>query len=294
MGKAERNRARSARERIAAQQAAARKAEQRRRLFMISGAIGLVIVVVVGLIVIKSLDKPGKALPSGTLPASVASDITGVPASTLSAVGTGAIPSLSDLPLKGINGAKPLTLNGKPEMLFIGAEYCPYCAATRWAMAVALSRFGTLGLPLRGIHSSSTDVYPNTPTLSFLNQKYTSKYLTFKPIENVGLVNNGVTLQPTTAAESALWKKYDNGSEAFPFIDFGNKAALTGPPYDPQILHGLTWAEVASDLHNPNSTVAKNVLGAANYLTAAMCRMTNNAPSSVCTAKPIPSIEAKL
>ena len=41
-----------------------------------------------------------------------------------------------------ITGA-PLTSGGKPEMLYIGAEYCPYCAAERWAMIVALSRFGT-------------------------------------------------------------------------------------------------------------------------------------------------------
>ena len=35
-----------------------------------------------------------------------------------------------------------LTSNGKPEMLYIGAEFCPYCAASRWSMALALSRFG--------------------------------------------------------------------------------------------------------------------------------------------------------
>ena len=46
-------------------------------------------------------------------------------------------------------------------MLYIGAEFCPYCAAMRWSMAVALSRFGTF-TPLHGIHSSSTDVDPST------------------------------------------------------------------------------------------------------------------------------------
>ena len=60
------------------------------------------------------------------------------------------------------------------------------------------------------------------------------------------------------------------------------------------MLHGLTWAQVASQLKDPNSTVAQNVNGAANYLTASICKMTNNKPGSVCTAGPIPAIEAKL
>lgn len=54
----------------------------------------------------------------------------------------------------------------------------PYCAAERWALAAALSRFGTLsGLSL--IRSSPTDVYANTPTLSLAKASYTSKYLAF-------------------------------------------------------------------------------------------------------------------
>src|SRR5438874_585634 len=64
-----------------------------------------------------------------------------------------------------LNGT-PLTKDGKPEVLYIGDEYCPYCAAERWAMAVALSKFGTF-TGLRGIRSSSSDAFPSTPTLTF-------------------------------------------------------------------------------------------------------------------------------
>ena len=39
--------------------------------------------------------------------------------------------------------APPLTSDGKPLVVYIGAEYCPFCAAERWPMVVALSRFGT-------------------------------------------------------------------------------------------------------------------------------------------------------
>ena len=293
MSKATRNRTRNARERIAAQQEAARKAEQRRKLLIVGGSIGLVLVIVVGFIIFKSLSKPAKNLGSGHLPAAVAKNITGVPASTLAAIGTGTLPSsASSLPLKTISDT-PLTSAGKPEMLYIGAEFCPYCAAMRWSMAVAMSRFGTFG-PFTGIHSSSTDVYPNTPTLTFVNQKYTSPYFTFTAVEHQKV--NRALLQPLTKAEQALWSKYDtsNGNTGYPFIDFGNKAIITGPLFVPSVLHGLTWAQVASQLKDPTSQVAQNVNGAANYITASICKMTSNKPGSVCTACPIPAIEAKL
>lgn len=294
MSKATRNRARSARERIAVQQAAAKRAEQRRRLLIVGGSVGLVIVIVIAFVLIKGLSKPSKTLGSGALPAAVARDITNVPASTLKTVGTGVIASPIGQNLKAITD-KPLTSGGKPEMLYIGAEYCPYCAAMRWPMAVALSRFGTFG-PLTGIHSSSTDVFPNTPTLTFYKQQYSSPYLTFTPVE----AENGQRkpLQQPTSSQQALWAKYDTspggGGLSFPFLDFGNKAVITGPFYLPQNLKGLTWAQVASKLKNPNDPLAQQVGGSANYITAAICKMTGNKPASVCTAAPIPAIEAKL
>jgi thiol-disulfide isomerase/thioredoxin len=221
----------------------------------------------------------------------VAKNVTGVSATTLAKIGTGPL-APSGLPLKTISDT-PLTSAGKPEMLYIGAEYCPYCAAMRWSMAVAMSRFGTFG-PFTGIHSSSTDVYPNTPTLTFVNQKYTSPYFTFTAVEHQKV--NRALLQPVTKAEQALWTKYDSssGQTGYPFIDFGNKAIITGPLFVPSVLHGLTWAQVASQLNDPTSPVAMNINGAANYITASICKMTSNKPAAVCTAGPIPAIEAKL
>ena len=54
MGKGTRNRAQSARQRIAEQQAAARKAEQRRRVFLAGGAVVVVIAIVVVFVIIKA------------------------------------------------------------------------------------------------------------------------------------------------------------------------------------------------------------------------------------------------
>ncbi len=64
-----------------------------------------------------------------------------------------------------LSGQPPMTLNGKsPAMLYYGAEYCPYCAAERWAMTAALARFGTWS-NLQITASSHTDVDAKTQHL---------------------------------------------------------------------------------------------------------------------------------
>src|SRR5438034_5850459 len=289
MGKATRIRQQNAREKIAAQRAAAQRAERRRRLFITGGSILAVVAIVVAFVVVKSLgsssapSKPASA--TGTpLPSSVVNDITNVPASTLEAVGKGSTVPKSVIRLNGT----PLTKDGKPEVLYIGAEYCPYCAAERWAMAVALSKFGTF-TGLRGIHSSSSDAFPSTPTLTFYKTGYTSKYLVFTPVETTTEDRN-TPLQKTTAAQEALLSKYDappyvsqGSTGAIPFIDFGNKYLVSGASYSPEVLQGKTWSEVAAALSNPADPVSQGAVGAANKMTAAICKLTNNQPATACT-----------
>jgi thiol-disulfide isomerase/thioredoxin len=295
MGKATRIRQQNAREKIAAQRAAEKRAEQRRRLFITGGSVLAVIVIVVAFILVKSMSSP-TTTPASTgrtpLPASVASNVTGVPASALAAVGKGSVITTSP-PVTKVTGP-PLTSNGKPEMLYIGAEYCPYCAAMRWSMAVALSRFGTLSTPLHGIHSASNDAFPNTATLTFYKSGYNSKHLTFTPVENLAVDHS--LLQSPTAQQNQIWARYepDPNQRGYPFIDIGNRYVIKGPIFDPGVLKGLTWSQIAADLHNPSSPVAQGVLGAANYITAAICKTTNNQPTSVCSAPSITAVAGGL
>jgi thiol-disulfide isomerase/thioredoxin len=296
MSKATRIKQQNAREKIAAQRAAERRAEQRRRMFITGGSVLAVIVIVVAFIVVKSMSSPSTTPSSAArtpLPASVTNNITSVPASALASVGKGSVLRYNPVPITKVTGP-PLTSNGKPEMLYIGAEYCPYCAAMRWSMAVALSRFGTLSTPLHGIHSSSSDVYPNTATLTFYKSGYNSKYLVFTPVENKTITKS--LLQPTTAQQDQVWARYepDATQRGYPFISFGNKYVLKAPIYDPAVLKGLTWSQIAADMHNPSSPVAQGVLGGANYMTAAICKMTNNQPASVCTSPSITAVAGGL
>jgi len=295
MGKASRIRQQSAREKIAAQRVAAQRLERRNRILITGGSTLLVLVIVIAFILVKANQGSNSASSGGrtALPASVVSQVTGVPASTLNAVGKGAVPSTTQSPLKPGTGAA-LTSAGKPQMLYIGAEYCPYCAAMRWSMAIALGRFGTFTTPLYGIHSSAKDVYPNTATLTFYKAGYASKYLTFTPVENLTVAKT--LLQNPTAAQNAIWARYEPNSQTrgYPFIDFGNKLVLEAPIYNPGVLAGKTWSQIAAALKSPSSPIAQAVDGAANYVTGAICRMTNNQPASVCSAPAVTAVQSGL
>ena len=296
MSKATRIKQQNAREKVAAQRAAARRAEIRRQILIAGGSVVVVLAIVLTFVFIKLGNKPGSSGSGGsvtgtTQPASVVSNITGVPASSLNSVGKGTTAANAIQTVKG--GGATLTSGGKPEILYVGAEYCPYCAAERWAMIVALSRFGTFS-GLRFIHSSSTDAYPNTPTLTFYKSGYTSNYVTFSPVEwfsDVPSGNGYTTLQAPTSAQMAIFNKYDAApyvpsadKGSFPFVDIGNKYLITGASYNPSTLAGKTWAQVAAALKDPSSPIAQAVDGTANQITAAICKTTNGNPASVCTA----------
>ena len=273
MGKASRTKQHPpGRNKTAARRAAERRAQVRNRVLLASGAIVVVMVIVVAFAVValntkKTAPSSGAGNgPTGAALATVVSDTTSVPASILDAVGAGSVTT----PPVAVSG-EALTSGGKPEMLYLGAEFCPYCALEQWGLVVALSRFGTFS-GLRTVHSSSTDVHPDTPTWTFYGSSYTSRYLTFTPVEQASNVPDAtaplgyVPLQSPTAGQQALLRKYDP-ELSIPFADIGNKYVISGASASPQVLAGKSWAQIASSLHDASSSVAQAVDGTANYIT---------------------------
>jgi hypothetical protein len=300
------------RERIAAQRAAAHRAQVRNRLLLAGSAIVVVIVIVVVLVVLQGKSpsparNAGPAVPTGSALTQLITQTTTVPAATLNQVGSGS-GQVTAKPTS-ITGS-PLTSGGRPEMLYIGGEFCPFCAAERWAMIVALSRFGTFS-GLAATHSAArngagnAEPFPNTRTWTFAHATYTSKFLTFTPVEESTNIPDPKTggytpLQTPTSAEQALISKYDAppnvpaaDAGAIPFVDYGNKFLTVGASYDPGVLNGLSWNQIAADLRNPASPVAKGILGTANYMTAAICGLTGDQPAAVCTSE-VKSLQSQI
>jgi thiol-disulfide isomerase/thioredoxin len=228
----------------------------------------------------------GAATNSATS-AQVIKDVTSVPASVFSAVGasTTSTPVTTPSP---VTKQKLLTIGPKPEILYIGAEFCPFCAAERWPLVIALSRFGTfssLGL----IQSApSPEAYPNTPTLSFYGSKYTSKYVSFAAVETETRTHQ--PLMNMTSGQSNLVKKYDNANfigglpyaDGIPFLDLGNRYLQSGSSFTPTILSGSTQARIAARLADPTNSITRTIITAANQLVTDICTLTKQQPAAVC------------
>ena len=271
-----------ARERLAAERAARKRAEARRRLLVPIAAVTAVLAIVVALVAVKLTAGPAHLVASEA-PASpaVVRQVSSVPAAVLASVDPGqAVTSLEPVKTSG----PPLTIGGKPAIVFVSEESCPFCAAERWSVAVALSHFGTLS-HLGTTSSSATDVYPNTATLSFRTVRYQSAELTLRTTELAD--NAGRPLQPQTALDTRLIDAFDvppyvnsaDQSGAVPFLDIANKYVLAGAQYDPQVLAGLSAAQIASQLTNPSSRVAQAIDGSAQVIITAIDQVLHGKPT---------------
>jgi thiol-disulfide isomerase/thioredoxin len=290
LGKGGRNKP-NARARAAALREQQRKREARRRMLTIGGAIVAVLAVVAVMVIVYATKSDKKnAATRQPAPASIVQQVTTVPAAAFDKVGIGEIVKA---PSK-ITGP-PLVFDGKPGVFFYGAEYCPFCAAERWGVVVALSRFGTWS-SLDTTTSSSQDQFPNTPTFSFLNAKFSSPYIGFQSVETqTNQLKNGnyQTLQIPTAAQAALVSKY-NSSGSIPFIDFGNKFLIQGATYNNSVLTGKSLDEIAAAVSDPTSDIGKSILGVANTMTASICETTGGKPGAVCNTADMKKLRSEL
>jgi hypothetical protein len=263
-----------ARERIAAERARRKRTETRRRLLIAGGSVAAVLAVLITLIAVKVTAGKPSATESPAA-ASVVRQVTTVPAAVLAGASAG--PAIT--PLQPVTTPGPaLTISGKPAVVFVGEESCPFCAAERWPLVVALSHFGTWS-HLGSTRSSATDVYPGTATLSFRTASYHSTTLTLRTTELAD--SAGRPLQAQTPLDTRLIGTYDippyvnsaSQSGAVPFLDIGNRDILAGAQYNPQVLAGLSDTQIASQLRNPASPVAKAIDGSANVIIAAINQM---------------------
>jgi hypothetical protein len=188
----------------------------------------------------------------------------------------------------------PLTLDSKPEVLYVAEEYCPYCAMQSWPLIVALSRFGHF----TGLTTSRSPEFEDIAPVdgwTFYGSRYTSPYLSFVPVERRSniLVNAKASpdvgasyrvLQQLTSAQLAILAREDKTRSA-PFLDFGGRAVQIGSAaIPPQLMTGKSWQQLAAALRQPRTDLGAILLDEADMLTAELCRLTHNRPGSACPA----------
>lgn len=214
----------------------------------------------------------------------------------------------------------PILINGKPSVIYFGSITCIFCGENRWAMALALSKFGSFSSLYQG-YSSLGD--SDVPTLywspAHYNQSsvdlgafYNSSYINFIAIEDTDPITAGFNLQPFTTIQQevnstgnpayedsfeyiiqlnnfqgtpyTIWGRSQvGGADA---IDFGN----TPPTNQTVALTRMTHAQVFQQLSQPNDQFAWTEYAAADVYIAMTCGSINNA-APVCSLPAIREIE---
>jgi len=268
----------------------------RHRRHLVGGSAGMAVVLVVSLVVVLVPSSSNPA-PRPTARMSLAAFIhTGasMPDSVLESVGLPA----QVAPPSTLTDQQPVLGHGrKVTVVYVGAEFCPYCALERWALVVALSRFGSFSNLGHIVTSSSTDVFPGLQSWSFEGSGFSSGAVAFHPAEVYSSTpapggHGYEPLQRLSPVEKSAYDAYDN--EAFPFIDIGNRYIVIGASADPAPLEGLSLDQIAADLSQPSTPVAQAIDGSANYIIAALCAETGKRSPPICSAPFVAAAQARM
>ncbi len=226
-----------------------------------------------------------------------------------------------------VASAKSLPLfvvNGKPTVIYLGSITCIFCGENRWAMALALSRFGSFSYLFKG-YSSFGD--GDIPTLYWApahynvsstvpGDFYNSSYINFIAIEDANPISGGFDLNPLLTIQQmvnqtgntayidaikyiistndfsgtpfTVWGSYEsNGADAVIFGNDTNKQGIAP-------LQNMTHAKVLSQFASATDQFALSEYAAADLYVAMVCKTLNNTPSVCTSISSIPAIEAKL
>jgi len=178
-----------------------------------------------------------------------------------------------------------------PQVVFLSTEGCGLCAAQRWSLVVALSRFGTMKDVMLAISSVKESTGP-LATFSFRKLQYSSRYVDLVAVETVDA--NGHPLATLSPADQRVVDTYDappyvpeSSRGAVPWLDVANRYLMSGSGYPATVLQNLNWTQIAEKLGNAQDPVTRAVVGNANWISAAICRVTGMNPAPVCQAAPV-------
>jgi hypothetical protein len=261
---------------------------------LLVGVVALVVFALTGTPIVVRVVHRTETVPS------VLHALASVPASTFDSVGVTAQGTGLSPPTPVTGGPRLAPSAGKPLVLFVGSEYSPFCAAERWALVVALSRFGTFSA-LDDMQSSTTSVFPGVQTFSFVHSRYESDYVAFDGIELYsntpdaqGVYSSIATLSPSQQQLVDHYRPPGSSAEPFPFVDVANIVVAPTPGFSPSALAKLSQGTITGDLRPGTTPVARAIVASANYLTAGICVATRQQPVAVCSSKGVRTADAAL
>ena len=259
------------------------------------GAVAVILVAVIALVTYALTDPTPRqqAAQRATTSPAVVAQLAKVPTSVFDTVGATAPAATLTAP-EVLSGQPALREGGRPAVLYVGAEYCPFCAAERWPLIVALSRFGHF-VGLKNMQSAALSVFPDIQSFSFVGSTYSSRYLSFTGVElysddvdTEGTFTRIATLTPAQAVTVAHYGQRPGTSASpgtFPFVDIGNRMVTSTSGFSPAVLVRQSQGGIASGLTQPTDPVTQAIVATANQLTAGICAATGQQPAPVCSSK---------
>jgi hypothetical protein len=264
--------------------------------------ISAAVVVLVIYALTRSTEQEDVAHPAPT-DVGVVSALGSVPRATFDALGSTPPPTVTLVPPTVVKGQPLLAAAGKPEVLYVGADFCPFCAAERWPLIVALSRFGHFGT-LHNMQSAPASAFPSIQTFTFTATTYASRYVTLTGVElySDGTDADGVytRIASLSAQQQALIDRYRSAGStgalpgSYPFVDIGNRMVTSAAAFSPALLMHLSQATIAGSLAGAQGPAGQAIVAASNQLSAGICLATDQQPARVCASKGVRSASLAL
>ena len=225
-------------------------------------------------------------------------------------------------PANKSNQVSRLMIGGKPTVVYIGAISCVYCGESRWAMALALSRFGSFSKLYKGYSSFGdydiptiywiADNYTTQSGVGYGNS-YTSSYINFISADYESPIVQGFDVKPLSffikSAPNATYLaalSFMNNTSKFdgtPFTLWGNTilvgadAAVFGnstPSGSTLQLTGETHSQVINQLQSESDQFSLSEYAAADVYGAYLCASLNTSNVSFCSLPAIEALQSKM
>ena len=185
---------------------------------------------------------------------------------------------------------EPLAVDNKAYFLYVGGQFCPFCAAERWSIVKALSNFGTWSGLGPDTSADEEAGFSKIPTYSLVNASYTSDYISFGHKETADRNGKPIPGQELTDFEKKWFNQYDP-TGGVPFLFLNGQYVQLSSGFSPSLLSGKTYeqvkADVDSDVDNPYVAAINKE---ADIITAYLCKATGNKPESVCAKAEIAAL----
>jgi hypothetical protein len=173
----------------------------------------------------------------------------------------------------------------------MGAGFCPYCAAERWAITEALGRFGVWQGLVEDKSAGHDEKYLNIPTQSFAKATFSSDYIEF-----IGRETSDRNFEPLHELTESDYEVLDiyNPDQIIPFLLIDGQYVQVGSGFSPQLLQGLDHSSVKSQIRSTEpSVLGKAINQEVDNITALICKSIGNSAGS-CSNKQIADILKEL